>query len=291
LRDAQGAPALHRARIFVAGDVITGRTPDEARAAIARVAALKPDVIKIRVDDNLGTATKMTPDVYRAVIEEAHTRKLRVAAHIFYLDDAKELVRSGVDVIAHSVRDKDVDAEMLSLMKERRVAYCPTLTREVSAFVYESTPAFFSDPFFLREADRDVMAQLSQPDRQKAMASSTTAQRYKAGLEIAKRNLKRVADAGVTVAMGTDSGAFPERFQGYFEHLEMEMMAAAGLTPSQVVRSATSDAAATMKRQDVGSIEAGKWADFVVLDKDPLADIKNTRTIASVWVGGQEIKR
>ena len=143
LRDAQSSPGLDRARIFVAGDVITGRTPDEARAAVARVAALKPDVIKIRVDDNLGTATKMAPEVYRAVIEEAHARKLRVAAHIFYLADAKDLVKSGADVIAHSVRDSDVDAEFLSLMKERGVAYCPTLTREVSAFAYESTPGFF----------------------------------------------------------------------------------------------------------------------------------------------------
>lgn len=291
LRDAQSVPALDRARIFVAGDVITARTPDEARAAVARVAALKPDVIKIRVDDNLGTATKMTPEVYRAVIEEAHARKLRVAAHIFYLADAKELIKSGVDVIAHSVRDLDVDAEFLTLMKERGVAYCPTLTREVSAFVYESTPAFFTDPFFLREADRDVMAQFSQPDRQKTMASSATAQRYKAGLEIAKRNLKRAADAGITIAMGTDSGAFPERFQGYFEHLEMEMMVASGMTPAQVLRSATSDAAAAMKRTDIGAIAVGKWADLVVLDKDPLADIKNTRTIASVWIAGKQIDR
>jgi imidazolonepropionase-like amidohydrolase len=291
LRDAQSSPGLDRARIFVAGDVITGRTPDEARAAVARVAALKPDVIKIRVDDNLGTATKMAPEVYRAVIEEAHARKLRVAAHIFYLADAKDLVKSGADVIAHSVRDLDVDAEFLSLMKERGVAYCPTLTREVSAFAYESTPGFFSDPFFLREADREVMAQLVQPDRQKAMASSATAQRYKAALEVARRNLKKVSDAGITIAMGTDSGAFPERFQGYFEHLEMEMMVAAGMTPPQVLRSATSDAAVAMKRQDIGAIAVGKWADLVVLDNNPLTDIKNTRTIASVWIAGKQITR
>ena len=291
LRDAQAVASLDRARIFVSGDVITGRTPEEARAAVARVAAMKPDVIKIRVDDNLGSATKMTPEVYRAVIDEAHARKLRVAAHIFYMSDAKDLVRSGVDIIAHSVRDADMDAETLTLMKERNVPYCPTLTREVSAFVYESTPAFFSDPFFLREADRDVMAQVSQPERQKAMASSTPAQRYKAGLEVAKRNLKKAADAGVTIAMGTDSGAFPERFQGYFEHLEMEMMVAAGMTPAQVLRAATSDAARTMNRQDIGAIAAGKWADLVVLDRDPLADIKNTRAIASVWIAGNDVRR
>ena len=136
-----------------------------------------------------------------------------------------------------------------------------------------------------------MIAQFSQPDRQKAMASSATAQRYKAGLEIARRNLKLAADAGLTIAMGTDSGAFPERFQGYFEHLEMEMMVAAGMTPAQVLRSATGDAAVAMRRQDVGAIAAGKWADFVVLDKDPLADIKNTRAISSVWIAGNEIKR
>jgi len=291
LRDAQAVPALDRARIFVAGDVITGRTPDEARAAVARVAALRPDVIKIRVDDNLGTATKMTADVYRAVIEDAHARKLRVAAHIFYLEDARDLVKAGVDVIAHSIRDKDVDADLLALMKARGVPYCPTLTREVSAFAYEATPGFFSDAFFLREADRDVVAQLAQADRQKAMASSASAQRYKAALEVARRNLKKASDAGVTIAMGTDSGAFPERFQGYFEHLEMEMMVAAGMTPAQVLRSATTDAARTMERQDIGAIAAGKWADLVVLDRNPLTDIRNTRSIASVWIAGNEVRR
>ena len=190
-RDAQDTPALDRARIYVAGDVIAAKTPERRGRWSRRVAALKPDVIKIRVDDNLGTATKMAPEVYRAVIDEAHQRGLRVAAHIFYLDDAKDLLRAGVDVIAHSVRDKDIDDEFISLMKARNVAYCPTLTREVSTFVYESTPAFFTDPFFLREADPGVVAQLQEPARQAAMRASKSAQRYKAALAVAKRNLKR----------------------------------------------------------------------------------------------------
>jgi imidazolonepropionase-like amidohydrolase len=282
-------PALDRARIYLAGEVITAANAADAKQAVARVAAMKPDVIKIRVDDNLGATSKMTPEVYRAVIEEAHARNLRVAAHIFYLDDAKDLLRSGADVIAHSVRDRDVDEEFLSLMKTKQAAYIPTLTREISTFVYESTPAFFSDPFFLKEADPAVVAQLKEPARQAAMRDSRSAQRYKAGLDIAKRNLKRLSDAGALIAMGTDAGPLPERFQGYFEHLEMEMMVEAGMSPAQVLRAATTDAARTMRVDGVGSLAAGAWADLVALDADPRADIRNTRKIAGVWVAGNPV--
>jgi imidazolonepropionase-like amidohydrolase len=275
----------------MSGDVIVGRTPEEARQMVARVAASKPDVIKIRVDDNLGTAAKMPPEVYRAVIDEAHKRGLRVAAHIFYLDDAKDLLRAGVDLIAHSVRDKEIDDEFISLMKRRDVPYCPTLTREISTFIYESTPAFFSDPFFLREADREVIAQLQEPARQEAMRRSPSAQRYKVALEVALRNLKRADDAGLFVVMGTDAGPFANRFQGYFEHLEMEMMAQAGLTPSRIIRSATGDAARAIRVESVGSLRKGVWADMVVLDRDPMKDIRHTRTIASVWIAGNEVGR
>ena len=291
LRDAQGTPSLDRARIFVAGAVITGRTPDEARAAVAKVAAQKPDIIKIRVDDNLGTATKMPPEVYRAVIDESHKLGLKVAAHIFYLDDAKDLLRSGVDMIAHSVRDKPIDDEFIQLMKARNVPYCPTLTREISVFAYESSPRFLDDPFFLREADKDVVAQLREPARQEAMRASTSAQRYKAGLGVAMANLKKAADAGVLIAMGTDSGAAPERFEGFFEHLEMEMMVDAGMTPAQVLRASTRDAARAMNRDDIGVIAAGRWGDFVVLDRNPVTDILNARAISSVWIAGNLIQR
>lgn len=183
LRDAQDGPPMNRARIFVSGDVITGATPEAARQNVARVAGQGANIIKIRVDDNLGTTTKMAPEVYRAIIDEAHTRRLRVAAHIFYLADAKALLRAGVDYIAHSVRDQDLDDETIALLKERNVPYCPTLTREISTFAYESEPAFFNDPFFLKEADPEVVAQLRQPARQQAMAASASARRYKAALK------------------------------------------------------------------------------------------------------------
>lgn len=291
VRDAQQAPTLDHARIWLAGDVITAATADEARRRVADVAATKPDVIKIRVDDNVGTAAKMLPVVYRAVIDEAHRRNLRVAAHIFYLEDAKDVVRAGADVVAHSVRDRDVDEEFINLLRARNIPYIPTLTRELSTFVYESTPAFFTDPFFLAEADPAVIALLNDPARQQAMRASKSAQAYKAALPTASRNLKRLADMGVTIAMGTDAGPSPERFQGYFEHVEMEMMAEAGLSPALVLRAATAAAAETMRVSGIGAIAPGAWADFVVLDRDPRADIRNTRSIAGVYIAGNRVER
>jgi len=282
---------LNRSRLYLSGEIITGDTPEAAREMVTKVAATKPDILKIRVDDQLGTAKKMPPAVYKAVIDEAHRRGLRVAAHIFYLDDAKELLRSGVDMIAHSVRDKEIDSEFISLMKARNIPYCPTLTREISTFAYEAEPAFFNDPFFQREADPQVVAQLKEPARQESMRQSRSAQAYKKGLEIAKRNLAKASKAGLLIVMGTDSGASANRFQGYFEHLEMEMMADAGLTPEQVIRSATGDAARAMKLAHAGVIAKGAVADFNVFDRDPSSDIRNTKTLQSVWIAGNQTPR
>jgi imidazolonepropionase-like amidohydrolase len=290
-RAEQGTPALDRARVFVAGPVLTPGTPAEARTQVAEVAAQKVDIVKIRVDDNLGTTPKMTPEVYRAVIDEAHKRGLRVATHLFYLADAKALLAAGSDFIAHSVRDADVDADFISAIKRRGVCYSPTLMREVSTFVYESTPEFFSDPFFLAHANAEWVATLKQPARQEAMRTSPSAQRYKAALEVARRNLKKLSDAGVPIAMGTDTGP-TGRFQGYFELMEIEMMVKAGLTPRQALASATRDAARCMKLdRELGTIEPGKWADFVVLDANPLTDIANVRRIASVYIAGNQVAR
>jgi imidazolonepropionase-like amidohydrolase len=279
------------ARVFLAGPVIAASSPEEARARVDEVVAMKADLVKIRVDDNLGTAPKMSPEVYRAVIARAHERGLRVAAHIFYLDDAKGVLRAGADFIAHSVRDRLVDDELVGLLKERGICVCPTLMREVSTFVYEAEPAFFKDPFFLRDADPAVLQALREPQRQDSVKASASAQAYKLALQMAKWNLKELVDRGVPIAFGTDTGP-PARFQGYFEHLELEEMASAGLTASQILASATRDAASCMQvAGTVGTLAPGARADFVVLEKDPLADIRNTRTIRSVWVGGQRLPR
>ena len=289
VRDGQADEEISEARFYVAGPVITAATPDEARTRVDEVAALGPDFIKIRVDDNLGRTEKMTPDVYQAVIDQAHSHGLQVAAHIFYLADAKALVSAGVDFLAHSVRDAPVDAELIEALVARGVCVMPTLTRELSTFVYRERPAFFEDPFFTREVEPAVLTELEEPERQAAMRESETALAYEAALDVAKQNLAVLHDAGVGIAFGTDSGVVT-RFQGYFEHLELEMMADAGLSPAEILHAATAGSAACMGLDErVGTLAPGLAADFVVLQDDPLEDIRNTRTIESVWIAGRRI--
>jgi imidazolonepropionase-like amidohydrolase len=233
----------------------------------------------------------MTPEVYRAVIDEAHRRGARVATHLFYLADAKDLLDAGTDLVAHSIRDAEVDAAVIGQLMHRGVCVVPTLMREVSTFVYESTPAWFDDPLFRMHPDIAQVTGLKDPARQQAMRQSTAAQRYKVALEVASRNLKRLFDAGVPIAMGTDTGP-AARFQGYFELMELELMVKAGLTPPQALDAATRTAARCMGVEaDLGTVQPGRWGDFLVLDANPLTDISNMRRISSVWIAGNRVPR
>ena len=287
LRDEQSMTGLDRARIFVAGAVVTGSTVQAALAQVRQNADMGVDWMKLRVDDNLGTSQKMSPEIYSAVIDRSHELGLRLASHLFYLDDAKALMRAGTDFIAHSVRDRNVDDEFLGLLAQSGICYTPTLTREISTFVYENRPDFFDDPFFLSHADPVVLEQLQEPDLQERYAR---AQPYKEALEVALRNLKTISDAGLPVVMGTDTGP-AARFQGYFEHMELDLMAEAGLTPEQILRSATGVAAECLRLDDeIGTLRPNRWADFVVLTENPLVDIRNARSIESVWIGGKALR-
>lgn len=289
VRRMQDRVPLGRSRLHFAGPVITSTNTEDAAAAVAANARAEVDWMKIRVDDNLGTTEKLSWPVIETVMKESHELGLPVATHLFYLDDAKQLLRDGSDLIAHSIRDTDVDAAVIALLRGNGVCYVPTLTREVSTFVYAERPDFFDDPFFQRYADPDEVARVSAPAFKADMAASPAAARYRVALTQALKNLATLMDAGVTVAMGTDSG--PEgRFPGYFEHMELTLMADAGLTPSQILRSATGVAAECLGLGDVGTLERGRWADFLVLEADPLADVANTKTLRSVYVAGAEIR-
>ena len=292
LRNDQASGLLDRARLFVAGAVITGDTAEAARAMAIKVAEMKPDLLKIRVDDNLGTTRRMPEPAWRAVIEEAHKRNLKVAVHIYSLADAKATLAGGADFIAHSVRDVPVDEAFITAMKDRDVCYSPTLTREISTFIYDATPTWVDDPFFVKGVTPEIVAQLKDPARHLQIRNSAgwkAGQQYKAGLEVAKRNLKRLVDRGVRIAFGTDTGP-PARFQGFFEHLELEMMVEAGLTPMQALVSATGDAARCHQRAgQFGTLAAGAAADVLVLGANPLDNIRNTRSIEQVWMNGRKL--
>lgn len=284
---------LARARLFVSGARATGRTVEEARKVIADRHALRVNIIKTGIGEGSNAPGQdMRAEAYAALIDEAHKRNLRVAAHLVLLDHAKGLVNAGLDIIAHSIRDQDVDAAFIAELKRRNVGYIPTLTRDLSVFQYESTPDYINDPFFLRGMPLYAahIARVKDPALHAKIKANPGTQVSKRQFEQALRNLKLLSDGGVMIAMGTDSGTGTGRWQGYFEHVEMELMVKAGMTPMQTLVAATGNAAKVMHLdKEVGTLQPGKRADFVVLTADPLADIRNTRAIESVWIDGRAL--
>jgi imidazolonepropionase-like amidohydrolase len=180
---------------------------------------------------------------------------------------------------------------LIRLMKQHGTwQMTATLSREASLFAYAKPAPFLDDPFFTASMTPDVLATLKSPAYQQKIAADPELARYPEYLRTAQRNLKRLADAGVRYGFGTDSGP-PARFAGYFEHWEAQLMVEAGLTPAQVIAAATRSAAEFLgAAKDLGSLEQGKWADFVVLKANPLTDIRNARSIEQVFIAGNPVR-
>ncbi|HEU4358241.1 MAG TPA: amidohydrolase family protein [Xanthobacteraceae bacterium] len=262
-------------------------TVEMARASVREMAARKTDMVKIWLDGAGGLMPKLKPDIYSAVIDEAHKSGLRVAAHIYDLDDAKAIVRAGVDVIAHGVRDKPVDSEFIDMMKARSVWYISTIVLDYTNFVFADQPPWMREPFVQRALHPAIRAQFDDPEyRERTLASPVTA-KNRAAVATNKQNLKAVSDAGIGIGFGSDSGV-GLRIPGMAEHLELALMVDAGLTPMQAIANATSNAAALLKLDDRGVLAPGRLADLVVLDADPSADISNSRKIHAVWHRGKQ---
>lgn len=304
-RDSTEAGLLPGARLYSAGYgfntpdpnpgswmnlLLRPASPDDVPAMMDKLAAVKPTVVKIWVDDHGGNAQKMKPEIYQAIIREAHKRNIRVAAHLFYVEDARKLTEAGIDIIAHSIRDTEVDQDLLNKMKQKNVIYIPTLSLDEYQFIYAENPEWINDPFFKASLEPGVYEMLTDKAYGERIRNSPDYQRNISAFKTASINLKKIHDAGITVALGTDSGAFPVRTQGFTEHLEMELMVKAGLTPAQAITVSTRNASrALLADKAFGTLEKGKKADLIILSGNPLTDIRNTRKIESVWKEGREV--
>ncbi|MBE9463039.1 amidohydrolase family protein [Dyadobacter subterraneus] len=267
-------------------------SPEQVPAQIEQLAKVKPTVIKIWVDDHGGKAEKMKPEIYKSIITEAHKKGIRVASHLYNLEDARDLTASGLDIMAHSIRDKEIDADLIKAMKAKGVAYIPTLSLDEYAFIYARKPEWVEDPFFKASLEPGVYEMIISQKYQDQVKNSPDYERNLAGSKMALKNLKKIHDAGILVALGTDSGAFPIRAQGFSEHLEMELMVQAGLTPMQTITAATRNSAKILKIDNHnGTLEKGKKADFIILTESPEKNIYNTRKIESVWKDGKEVSQ
>ena len=264
-------------------------SPEEAKAAVREMAARHPDLIKVWLDDQLGADPKMKPEVYQAAIEEAHALGLRVACHIYYLEDAKGVLRAGADIIAHGVRDKPVDKEFIHEMKARSAWYIPTINLNESSYIYAEQPEWTKESFFQNALQPALRDQLGNPTYLQKAQRNPRVPIFKKAVAINKENLKKLYDAGVKVGFGTDSGAIPLRIPGFAEHRELQLMVESGLSPLQALECATARAAALLGLTDRGLLEPGKLADFVVLTANPLDDISNTEKIAAVWHRGKKV--
>nr|WP_298720491.1 amidohydrolase family protein [uncultured Steroidobacter sp.] len=286
--EVRAQPLPGAARLLTAGRGITAPEPgretapywvttdQEARRAVQENVDRGVDMIKVWVDDRRGSVQKLAPPLYRAVIETAHRSGLRVTAHIYALDDAKGLLRAGVDAFAHSVRDRDVDEELLTLVRERpSLVLNPNLTARGEV------------------ADLSWLAPVLRPDElAKAQSRNVAnAEQHQAFL-IQARNLQRMKAAGARIVLGTDTSFdFPAGNTPWAAHMELEDMVAAGMTPSQAIVAATSEAAAFLRLPDVGTLQPGYQADLLVLEADPTESITHTRRIAAVYLRGVRIDR
>ena len=244
-------------------------TEEEARDAVRELAAQQVDIVKIWVDDRGGQYERLSPELYGAVIDEAHANSLRVTAHVFRLEDAKGLLRAGIDAFAHGIRDMDVDDEVVELWRERPdVVLVPNLPGPgvVEEFGWLSGTV---------PADRIAEMNAGSTDRPAAQES----------FGIQARNLVRLGQEGVKVAFGTD-GSSP-----WAVHQEMADMVRTGMSPADVIVAATGTSAEFVGADDLGTVEAGKSADFLVLDANPLDDITNTRAISAVYLRGVAVDR
>jgi imidazolonepropionase-like amidohydrolase len=263
-------------------------TPAAARAAVRESLERKPTLLKLWLDDFNGTKPdKMPPEIYAAIIDEAHRNQVRVAAHVFYLEDAKRLVSAGIDILAHGVRDRPVDPELTRLLTERKVWYVPTLGLDESFYLFAAQPELLEQPLLRHALQPALLLQLNDAAwRAKTLSDGHKLAAEKEAGRLNLKNLKTLFDAGVQIGFGTDSGATPLRIAGFAEHRELKLLMEAGLTPLQAIHVATGNAGLLLGLQDRGTLEPGKLADLILVRGNPALNIADLDSVSAVWRRG-----
>ena len=274
-------------------------TEAEARRAVRDLVSsftsrnLELPFVKIWVDDRGGGVETLTPPLYRAVIEEATRLGVPVAAHTVTLADAKELYRAGMLGAVHiPVRGGDVpDEELLGIVRD--------------LVARSDRPIWFSDPGATgalgNEAWEDpVLYEMLSPDQVRALqerpgfgGGPRTLEAVRNARQSSMRTgdvARQLIDAGMVMVYGSDNGSAGRGF-GWYEQLRFENWVTMGFTPHDAIVFATNNGAIALGRDDIGMIEVGRSADFIVLDANPLDDIANTRRINMVYLRGQKVDR
>jgi imidazolonepropionase-like amidohydrolase len=285
-----------------APDVVHETTsPEDARQFVRLLATRRPDIVKLWVDDRNATKVKLTPELYRPIIDEAHKQGLRAVAHVYYLSDAKELVRAGVDGFAHLTRDAAEDEELVQLIKARNVFACTTMSVQRG-----NEAAWLDDPALAETTRPEVVAAWKTSSARgpaapppssgagqgtpRGGAPFATAGGPLRGYSILEQNVRTLHAAGARIVLCGDTG-FARQAPGFTEHRELQAMVDAGMPPLQAIRAATEVGAEVLRLRDRGTLARGKRADFMVLDANPLENIANSRKIAAVYHGGVAVDR
>ena len=267
-------------------------TPEAARAKVDEIVARGADFIKVWIDSQNGKLVKLSPEFCEAVMDQARKHGKITMAHVYEYADAKMIVDKGVNILAHNVRDQEIDTDFIATLKRRNVSVISTLAREEGMFVYGEAPAWIEEAFFRKGLSPERLEILKTKKREE-QAKDPELARNKRAFEIDKINLKKLSDAGIRIALGTDSGGAPDRFfiQGFFEHRQMELMVQAGLTPMQVIQAFSKGASEALGiDKEFGTLAKGKAADLLALEKNPLENIANMRTIQAVYLGGKKFE-
>ena len=263
-------------------------TPDEARAAVRRVAALGIGHVKAWFDDRRGSYPKLSTDTYLAIVDEAHRRKITLHTHAIDIADQKVAVKAGTDVLVHMVQRQPLDDEFLALIREKTPYWATVIG------LGDPVGVCNQDPFF-EQAMPDAVITKIRTTRERASLQAHCLPQPDLVVEQREKqmaiNFPQMLQAGARVVLATDTGIHPGHTFGSGEHVELARWVQLGMSPAEAIVAATSRPAELMGQQDLGMLAAGKRASFIVLEANPLENILHTRRIADVYLDGLRVDR